>query len=217
MEAIHEAHGSIFFDYQMVEMPGEPGHLIPASGVSILSNIMGKTFPPVNPDPSPPGPAWLRKLLGDEYFREVFQVSIGDAGGVQYAVNANISESDFAQLTNLRELRNVFLGHLKIVTVGSGLKRPLKDADLAVLENLCELREVSLRATDITDTGLTHLRNLSNLEILYLESPDISDAGLQNLEGLAKLKHLVVTRTKVSHEGISELQKSLPNCKISGP
>ncbi len=186
LAAIHKAHGGVFFDYEMVEMPGEPGHLIPASTVSVMSSITGKTFPPVNPDPSPSGPAWLRKLLGDDYFREVYQVSIS---GPQFDY---INENEFAQLSSLTEVRNLFLTNIKIAT-GPHMERPLRDSDLVVLGNLRQLED------------------------LMLWGANISDAGLEYLKRFTKLTKLDLRRTKVTPDGVRKLQESLPNMRIIGP
>jgi hypothetical protein len=183
---IRKAHGGVFFDYEMVEMPGEADHLIPAIGVSFLSKIMAKTFPPVNPDPSPSGPVWLRKLLGDEYFREVYQVSVN---GPQYDY---INETEFAQLSSLTEVRNLFLTNIKIA-IGPHLERPLRDSDLAVLQNMRKLQD------------------------LIIESAGVSDEGLPYLKRLTKLTRLDLRRTGITPQGIRELQQALPNCKIVGP
>ena len=41
--------------------------------------------------------------------------------------------------------------------------------------------------------------------------------GRDYLKGLSKLKDLALNRSRVTPDGILELQKSLPNCKITGP
>jgi|SRR5436190_4447146 len=175
IEAIHKAHGGLFFDYEMVEMPGKPGHLIPASTVSLWSSITGKTLPPVNPDPSPSGPAWLRKLLGDDYFREVYQVSIS---GPQYDY---INETEFAQLSSLTEVRKLFLTDIKIAT-GPHVERPLRDSDLAVLRNMRQLDDLLLWGANISDTGLEYLKRFTKLTTLDLRRTKVTPDGVRELQ-----------------------------------
>ena len=119
-------------------MPGSPDRLIPSSVVATVIWVISRTlpsaapkptFPPAAPNLTPPGPEWLRKFLGDDYFREVFQVSMG---GPQYDY---IDESEFARLSALSEVRNLFLTNMKIAT-GPHMERPLRDSDLAVLEKM---------------------------------------------------------------------------------
>ena len=67
----------------------------------------------------------------------------------------------------------------------------------------------------ITDDGLVHLKKLSHLQTLDLTDTQITDAGLEHLKGLTKLEYLKLTRTQVTDAGVADLQKALPNCKIS--
>ena len=56
---------------------------------------------------------------------------------------------------------------------------------------MTNLKTLGFNGTQITDSGLVHLKNLSNLEALSL------------------------SYTKVTDADIAELQKALPDCKIS--
>ena len=68
--------------------------------------------------------------------------------------------------------------------------------------------------------GLVHLKGLTNLQSLTLmgrfdNSSQITDAGLAHLKGLANLKKCNLLGTKITAAGVADLQKALPNCKIS--
>lgn len=54
-----------------------------------------------------------------------------------------------------------------------------------------------------------------NIISLSLIGTKITDAGLLRLERLTKLQRLVLDFTKVTDAGVADLQKALPNCKIS--
>ncbi len=43
----------------------------------------------------------------------------------------------------------------------------------------------------------------------------VTDAGLVHLTGLTNLQTLNFSFTKITDAGVAELQKALPNCKIS--
>jgi len=43
----------------------------------------------------------------------------------------------------------------------------------------------------------------------------VTDAGLAHLKGLTSLKWLAVAKTKVTDVGVNDLQKALPNVKIT--
>src|SRR5262245_10359599 len=62
--AILKVGGSVKYDFQMVLNPTIPSPL----------NVSYKSLK----DASPPGPAWLRHLIGDEYFQDVVEVIFQD-------------------------------------------------------------------------------------------------------------------------------------------
>ena len=54
-----------------------------------------------------------------------------------------------------------------------------------------------------------------NVISLSLIGTKITDAGLLRLKRLTKLQRLVLDFTKVTDAGVADLQKALPDCKIS--
>jgi hypothetical protein len=88
-------------------------------------------------DPQPPGPAWLRRVLGDDFFMNVVkldltQTEIGDAG--------------LEHLKGLPHLQSLYLG------------TEVTDAGLAHLKGLTELRYLNLSRTHVTDAGVQGLQ-----------------------------------------------------------
>ena len=49
----------------------------------------------------------------------------------------------------------------------------------------------------------------------FPETFSIVRLGLMHLKGLAKLQTLNLAQSKVTNAGVADLQKALPNCKIS--
>ena len=164
IEAIGKLGGSVWYDYQRV-----------AGG-------------------EPPGPAWLRKLFGEDFFSEVDGVLLDE------------SDVTVAGLLNVK--RWARLGGL---TLWEG---SITDAGLANVKGLAHLRVLSLWEGSITDAGLANVRGLAQLQRLDLTGTQVTDAGLANLKGLTQLQELDLKRTKVTDAGANELQKSLPNCQI---
>ena len=78
------------------------------------------------------------------------------------------------------------------------------DAGLAHLHGLTELRELSLRHTQVTGAGLAHLRRLTKLQELYFDF-EITDAVLAHLHGLTGLQSLVLD-PQVTDAGLAHLQ-----------
>jgi hypothetical protein len=147
VEAILKAGGGVRYDYQLA----------------------GTIIPPEEPT----GPVWLRRLLGDDIFANVAEVSLWGKG---------------TQIT---------------------------DADLEHLKGLTMLQELQLWGTQITDAGLEHLKGLAQLKKLDLQNTEVTDAGLVHLKGLTNLESLDISKTNVTDAGIKDLQKALPNLKIT--
>ena len=105
-----------------------------------------------------------------------------------------------------------------LTTTTAGLLRgnkKISDAGLVQLKGFTILKELNLVGTKVTDAGLVHLVELPNLQDLKLGGTKITDAGLVHLLGLTNLQTLSLSRTQVTDTGIAELQKTLPNCRIS--
>ena len=141
----------------------------------------------------PPGPAWLRNLLGNDFF--------ADAAAVWGSTD--FDDDDMAHLKGFPRLRylNVFNSRLT-------------DAGLAHLKNLPELENLGLGGTRITDAALVHLQQLPKLEALGLDSTAVTDTGLMHLHDLAGLKRLGLFDTKATPQGIQRLEQALPDCRV---
>jgi DNA-binding response OmpR family regulator len=74
-----------------------------------------------------------------------------------------------------------------------------------LLDNLGDLRFLSLAETRIDDEGLQHLLNLSGLEELHLDHTLVTDAGLALLQSLPNLKILDLKGTAVSDDGLAHI------------
>jgi Leucine-rich repeat (LRR) protein len=77
------------------------------------------------------------------------------------------------------------------------------------------LKSLQLIATKITDASLASIAKLANLDTLYLSHTRVGDAGMKHLAALTKLKDLGLSGTKVTVDGVVEIQKALPDCKIT--
>ncbi len=135
-----------------------------------------------------PGPAWLRKLLGDDLFANVRRVDL----------TVEITDADLETLKRLPQLQELCLGF------------SVSDAGLERLKGLAQLQALYLEYANISDAGLKHLSGLSQLQRLSVPGTKVTDAGLRHLKGLAQLRDLNVSGTKVSDAGVKELKKALP-------
>jgi hypothetical protein len=167
----------------------------------------------------PPGPAWLRSLLGVDFFAAATYVSLDnieakDGGWTAqpgrladpegwWARECKFVDDGLQHLKGLTQLRWLYLS-LSMVT----------DDGLQHLKGLSQLELLWLRGTQVTDTGLEYLRCLTQLRELSLDNTKVTDAGLKHLEGLTELQHLSLNHTKVTDAGVKKLQQALPKCAI---
>ncbi len=93
----------------------------------------------------------------------------------------------------------------------------ITNASLKELAKLKKLTELGLAGTQITDTGFKKLTKLKKLTHLDLGHTQIMDTGFKKkkLTKLKKLTWLGLKDTKITKAGVADLQKTLPNCKIS--
>jgi len=146
---------------------------------------------PVQPPPNaqPPGPAWLRNLLGRDFFD---RVTVVDLAG------------DDAELEALQGLPNL----LGVCTNGWGanyyLSSKITNAGLVHIEPLQRLDTLAVCGPNITDDGLTHLEGLHELDDLELAGERITNAGLVHLQSLHKLTKLTLC-CNISDEGMKLL------------
>ena len=156
------------------------------------------------------GPKWLRYLVGDDKgFYDAIRVSLGP-GNQGYDPMRPVTGKDISLAIN----------HFGAFTRMSALDLwgpQITDEGLFPLTRLDGLSRLRLNGTSISDRGLKTIQAMKSLEHLDLSSTQVSDAGLKSLIGLSNLKWLDVSRTRVTEEGVLEIQKSLPNCKITGP
>jgi hypothetical protein len=142
----------------------------------------------------PPGPDWLRKLLGDDFFANVGDVSLW---------GRRVKDADLELLSGFP--------HLQMLSIQT---RGVTDAGLERLKGLSRLRTLSLDRTNITGTGLDHLKGLTHLESLSLDETPATDAGLEHIKVLTQLQYLSLNRTHVTDDGVERLKRALPHCKI---
>jgi hypothetical protein len=164
----------------------------------------------------PHGPAWLRKFLGDGYFRHARIVYFGpetsDADlervvalpGLDSLVldGTNVTDAGLEHLERLKQLRCLAVSRTNITDAG------LRHLKRLQIEKLC------LGGTQITDVGLKELTGASGCYVLHLEFTQVTDAGLQSLATLPNLVRVSLDGTKVTDAGAKRLQSALPDCKI---
>lgn len=100
---------------------------------------------------SPPGPDWLRKVLGVDFLASVTFVSLKSHGPDR----AHVTDGDLVHLRDLGELQTIQLDWTEITDTG-----------LLHLQDLRQLTMLSIRDTQVTERGCKELwDSLPNLKI----------------------------------------------------
>ena len=143
MEAIREAGGDVFYDYQLT----------------------GDLFFEENAEPH--APAWLRKLGGDGIFADIVCVHFSyreDVGDVVWEDLKGLTKLESLTLSGT-QVSDAGLRNLKGLTRLEYLglaNTHVTDAGLENLKGLTILRQLDLSGTQVTDDGLLHLRGLAD-------------------------------------------------------
>ena len=134
----------------------------------------------------PPGPEWLRRLIGDELFRTPRHVEIRGDG-----ITDAFLDRHLAGLTGTQ-----------VLLVDSP---HVGDIPLAEVSELDSVYILVLRCPRITDAGLEDVAAMRQLTALELDCSKVTDAGIQQLSSLTELKRLRLISTRVTAEGIRSL------------
>ena len=178
----------------------------------------------------PPGPMWLRRWLGDDFFAhvEMLNFTVFMMGG---PVSDNVDDRLLVHLRSLPHIKNILLdGCEKVTDRGLGhfaSLHHLEELHLAntsvtgdsfdSLRNLDGLKVLMLDSTPVTDDSLAKLAPLKNLEELWLADTAITDESIPHLIRLSGLKVLDLSVTKISREGVELVRKARPDCEILEP
>ncbi len=116
-----------------------------------------------------PEPAWLRDLLGEDYFHDILALDLRHTG---------ITDETLPRLAGLTCLKHLDLQNTEV-----------SDAGLEHLKGLSRLESLDLRFDDISNRGLKFLEGLPNLRSLALFGTGLTD------EEVAKRRQAMPTCT----------------------
>jgi hypothetical protein len=142
----------------------------------------------------PPGPPWLRAILGHDCLATVVTAQLFSR---EPAIDADL---DFLE----------GLPHLTYVCLRDG------DLSLRGIERLASvpLERLILRHVSLADGGWKKLARLTSLRELSIEVCDLSDADLLHFTRFTRLEALGLARTRITKDGVHRLKTQLPRCRI---
>jgi hypothetical protein len=137
VEALRNVGGTAVYDYQLLDKHvSVPDNLWNADMYGIGSNDFAE----------PPGPRWLRRLLGDDFF-----------ANVAYVIHLSATDSDLTQVTAFTHLEALEMYRSEVT-----------DSGIIQLAKCSELRYLGIRRTKVTTDGVKKLQEaLPNCKILY--------------------------------------------------
>lgn len=169
IEKVKEHGGWVHFDYEYVK----------------------GTF---TPNQEPRAPLWLRRLVGDEYFREIASVSLvyDDTTGKRFD-NYDFTPGVLPALEGQMGLRRLLLEY-----------QQASDDGLRHIGGLPNLEDLYIwNSTGITDKGIAQLQDLTNLKALHIDHSQMTDQGFLALARLTKLEYLALECHTFSDKGLA--------------
>ena len=142
--------------------------------------------------PDPPGPKWLRWMLGEHFFAHVELVYFPPGS----------NDDDLRYLDDLRHVSSL---HLR-----GSVSTP---AGRAPIWKHRELKQLELNSSSITDAEIPRLATLTNLEYLGLTNTRISDRAIEVLKQLPSLRRCDLGGTHVSRRAVDAMR---PRRRSSG-
>ena len=166
--------------------------------------------------------------LGGEVVRDHFRHDLGwPVISARLGSSSNpVSDSDLMHLKSFRHIQSLSIHGARLE--GDGLSY-LKDlpaltriqidshvTDKAVsrLEDLRQLRYLSICSRSMTDHGLASVAKLYNLRHLTIRKAGITDEGLAHLDFLGTLEVLEFVDTRVTEAGVREFRLRHPEVKL---
>ena len=177
---------------------------------------------------SPPGPTWIRRRLGDDYFQTVIGIegSIEDLQRISCLTELRWLNLRNSQLANIEELAHFRrLERLTLCNTQVSDISPLRDSvrleslhltgspveDLSALTHASELQELGLNGTDVIQ--LDSLPQLPKLRILHVDRVQLTE--LEPFHNMASLTQLRIHDNTISDDELASIRASLPHLMVS--
>jgi hypothetical protein len=175
---------------------------------------------------SPPGPDWLRGIVGEHYFiRPLVLWHIKDPAplaslsGVEEIYGLQLDDREAPHLRRLSRLKVLLLNKMSTVSDFGFLEDlpalvhfsanyvAFDDEDAVHLKSLPQLGWLQLGGSRISDAGLAELRHVPRLQFLVLNGTSITDEGVRHIVACSNLERLMLADTAITDESVKRLAK----------
>jgi hypothetical protein len=178
----------------------------------------------------PPGPEWVRRLVGDEYFQEVVHVTLESANPKVMAAVGQLDRLEYLHISHVGKYPGnplAEIGKLKrLQDLGLWGADGLRDEMLASLEGLPELFTLSIFDADLGDAGLARLAHLPKLKTLQMSSRSlvskrlVTDLGVEAVaRSMPELRELLLDDSDITDASLAAIGRlsKLTTVRLSGP
>lgn len=167
VQAARNSEAGVVYDYSADRQPGE--------------------------DTEPPGPPWLRRMLGDDIFAQIVWIVWSDQ---------EIPDETFSDIAALPALR---LFSAKHVT----------DEHLERISQISSLTHLEIEG-EFTDEAIAKLSRLPKLETLHVKSPHLTDQALAHLQEFKAVRRVqVLSSQPISDEAEETLRQAIPDGNVA--
>jgi hypothetical protein len=175
---------------------------------------------------SPPGPDWLRGVVGEHHFIRPLVLwhvkdpaPLVDLSSVEEVYGLQLDDWEAPHLRRLSQLKVLMLNKMSTVSdFGFLAELPelvhfsanhvaFADEDAVHLESLPHLGWLQLGDTRISDAGLAELRHVPQLQFLVLNGTSVTDEGVNHIAACSNLERLMLADTAITDESVKELIK----------
>lgn len=149
-------------------------------------------------NPKKPGPAWLRKIIGDDFFVRLIMINIDQKA---------FTNDDLKCFQALKHLYRIDLDGPMV-----------DDESMKILSEIDSLQELHTYDSYVGDEGLRHVSRLKNLKRVSFGRSEITDEGLSYLASLPLLERVYLLEVNISNQGLIAFQqlKHLQELQVHG-
>lgn len=144
---------------------------------------------------SPPGWSWLRRLIGNEYFQDVYDVSLSDT---------KANDEDMRLIVRLRGIQGLHVDGTEI-----------SDGGVATIAELPRLRFLTLSNTSVTSQGIKELIKSKRLLMLSIGDTPTDDSAIPFLMQVKSLRSLFVRNSRITGAAFFALKNKSPYIDIN--
>lgn len=150
----------------------------------------------------PPGPAWLRRFVGDDFFAHVVTVAFVSNDDVR--TSSSNADAILGEIASLPKLTSLAIKPCRVTTAGMG----------ALADRASVISALYVTDAKIDEHFLGQIARIKSLRILGLYSCTIDQGARDCLSSMSQLHQLAIVNSDVSEQTIDQIRRALPRCIV---